>query len=60
MQDANRFTPDRVYDVDETGITTVPNRPSKIIGSRRKKQVGSLSSAEREQLVTVEICMNAV
>ena len=34
MQDTKRFTPDRVYNVDETGITTVPNRPSKIIASR--------------------------
>ena len=59
VQGANRFTPDRVYNVDETGITTVSNLPSKIIASRGKKQVGSLSSAERGQLVTVEICMSA-
>ena len=53
VQDAKKFTPDRVYNVDETGITTVPNRPSKIITSRGKKQVGSLSSAEKGQLVTI-------
>ncbi|KAI0236707.1 hypothetical protein LSAT2_012740 [Lamellibrachia satsuma] len=34
VQGAKRFTPDRVYNVDETGITTAPNRPSKIIASR--------------------------
>ena len=39
MQDAKRFTPDRVYDVDETGITTVPNRPSKIITSRKRNRL---------------------
>ena len=37
VQDAKRFTPDRVYSVDETGITIVPNRPSKIIDSRGKE-----------------------
>ena len=58
-QGAKRFTPDRVYNVDETGITTVPNRPSKIIASREKKQVGSLSSAERGQFVTVELFIRA-
>jgi len=26
----NRFTPDRIYNVDETGITTVPNKPSRV------------------------------
>ena len=59
VQDTKKFTPDRVYNVDETGITTVPNRPSKIIASREKKQVGSLSSAERGQLVTVETYVSA-
>ena len=59
VQDTNKFSPDRIYNVDETGITTVANRPSKIVATRGKKQVGSLSSAERGQLVTVEICMNA-
>ncbi|KAI0236708.1 hypothetical protein LSAT2_012741 [Lamellibrachia satsuma] len=34
VQGAKRFTPDRVYHVDETGITTGPNRLSKIIASR--------------------------
>ena len=37
------------------------NRPSKIVATRGKtKKIGSLSTAERGQLVTVEICMNAV
>ena len=38
----------------------VANRPSKIVATRGKKKIGSLSTAERGQLVTVEICMNAV
>ena len=59
VQGAKRFTPDRVPKVDKTGITTVLNRLSKIIASQGKKQVGSLSSAERGQLVTIEICMSA-
>ena len=57
--DKHKFTPDRMYNVDETGITTVPNKPSKVISLRGKKQVGSITSAERGQLVTVEICMSA-
>ena len=31
VQDENRCTPDRVHNVDKTVVTTVPNRPSKII-----------------------------
>ena len=59
LQDKYHFTPDRIFNCDETGITTVPNQPSRIIASKGKKQVGSLSSAERGQLLTVEICMSA-
>ena len=59
LQEKYKFTPDRIFNVDETGITTVPNKPMRIIGTRGKKQVGTLSSAERGQLVTVEICMSA-
>ena len=59
LQEKYKFTQDRIFNVDEIGITTVPNKPMRIIGTRGKKQVGALSSAERGQLVTVEICMSA-
>ncbi|XP_033231538.1 jerky protein homolog-like [Belonocnema kinseyi] len=52
--------PTHIYNVDETGISTVPNKPSRVIALRGKKQVGALSSGERGALVTAEICMNAV
>lgn len=53
------FPPSCIYNYDETGITTVPNKPTKILSLRGKKQVGSLSSAERGT-TTVEICCNAI
>lgn len=55
----HQLSPCDVYNVDETGILTVPNKPSKVLALRGKKQVGCLSSAERGILVTVETCMNA-
>lgn len=59
LQDAHHFPATRMFNVDETGITTVPNRQSKILAKRGKKQVGQKTSAERGQLITVEICMSA-
>jgi len=53
------FAPNDIYNVDETGITTVPNKPSKVLALKGKKQVGSLTSAERGVLITAEICMSA-
>lgn len=48
---------DKIYNVDETGITTV-QKPSKNLGPKGQKQVGSLISWERVKNATV-CCMNA-
>lgn len=54
-----KFSPECVWNVDETGVTTVPNKQSKVIRVRGKRQIGALVSAERGTLVTAEICMSA-
>lgn len=57
--DKYRFRPESIWNVDETGITTVPNKQSKVISMRGKRQIGTLVSAERGTLITAEICMSA-
>ncbi|KAB0800264.1 hypothetical protein PPYR_06004, partial [Photinus pyralis] len=59
LQDKNKYTPSRIFNVDETGMSTVQGHPSKIIAMRDRKQVGTLSSAERGTLSTAVICMSA-
>ncbi|GBM18551.1 hypothetical protein AVEN_47943-1 [Araneus ventricosus] len=54
-----KFSPNDIYNADETGILTVANKPSKVLALRGKKQVGTLTSAERGVLVTTETCVNA-
>lgn len=56
IQDKNHFSPTRIFNDDKTGLTTVQGKPSKILALRGRKQVGSLTSAERGQFCTVEIC----
>ncbi|XP_045449069.1 uncharacterized protein LOC123657592 [Melitaea cinxia] len=53
------LTADGIYNVDETAVSTVPKSQSKILSLKGQKQVGCLSSAERRQLVTAEICFSA-
>jgi hypothetical protein len=48
-----------LFNVDETGITTVQHRHSEVISMRGKKEVASLTSAERRNLITVVTCMKA-
>lgn len=52
IQRKYKFTPDRIFNTDETGVTTVLQAP-RIIAPAGKKQVGQIVSAERGTLVTV-------
>lgn len=46
-----KFKAERIYNIDETGITTVLQSP-KIIAESKKRQVGQIVSGERGELVT--------
>lgn len=59
VYDKFKLTADKIYNCDETGISVVSKTKSKILAIKGRKQVGSLSSAERGQTITVEICFNA-
>ncbi|KAF0308752.1 hypothetical protein FJT64_020068 [Amphibalanus amphitrite] len=52
--DENKLPPNRIYNCDKTGITTVPKTQSLIIAKRGKKQVGALTSAERPSFELVD------
>ncbi|GBO04099.1 hypothetical protein AVEN_70907-1 [Araneus ventricosus] len=49
----------RKFNMDETGISTVPNRTPMVITPKGKKTVCKISSTERGQTVTVVCCMSA-
>jgi hypothetical protein len=59
LYDKYNFTSDNIYKVDETEISPVPSKQIKVLGLSRKRQVGGLSSAERDVLVTAKIFMSA-
>lgn len=51
----NKFTATDIYNLDETGVTTV-HKPPKILAEKGCKQVGKVTSGERGTLVTL-CCM---
>ena len=55
----HQYPADRVYNVDETGLTVVQSKIPNIIGRKGKRQIGALTSAERGSTMTVVACMNA-
>lgn len=54
------FRPGRIYNMDETGMSTVPNIVPKVVSTSGKKAVGKISSAERGELTTAVCAMSAV
>lgn len=57
--DEYNYPPDRIFNVDETGLSIVQSKIPKVIGKKGKRQIGSITSAERGSLVTVICCMSA-
>ena len=57
--DKNSITADRIFNMDETGVSTVHD-PGKIIALKGLKQVGRIVSGERGRNFTVVCSMNAV
>lgn len=51
--------PNRVYNMDESGINTVPNKLPKVISGKGQKCVSKIISAERGQTITIVCCMSA-
>ena len=53
------FGPESIWNIDETGVTTV-QRPTKVLAEKGAKQVGSVVSQERGTLVTICCGVNAI
>ena len=59
VRERHNFEAKDIYNVDETGCTTV-QKPAKVIAETGVKQVGAITSSERGQLVTICRAVNAV
>ncbi|XP_053614281.1 uncharacterized protein LOC128677443 [Plodia interpunctella] len=57
LMDKYNFPPQSIYNMDETGISTVPNKQPKVLSRKGKRSVNKISSAERGTNVTI---VNAV
>jgi len=54
----NSFTPDRIFNVDESGLTVV-HRPGKVLAQKGEKQVGKITSGEKGDTMTIVCTMSA-
>ena len=58
VMDRYKFTPNRIFNVDETGVTTVQS-PKQVLAAKGTKQIGSITSREHGELMTLVCCINA-
>lgn len=58
LMDKYKFCPTQIYNMDETGITTVQD-PGNIIALKGQKHIGSITSWERGKNITVICTMSA-
>ena len=56
--DRYKFTPNDIWNVDETVVSTV-QKPNKVVALKGVKQVGSITSSERGQMITICSAGNA-
>jgi len=54
-----KFSAANIYNVDESGLTTV-HKPVKVVAAKGSKQVGQMTSGERGTLVTICAAVNAI
>lgn len=54
-----KFPSSRIFNMDESGLSTVPNKTPKVVSKKGQKLVGKIVSGERGQTVTVVCCMSA-
>ncbi len=53
------FTPNQIFNVDETGLSTVPNKIPKVLSKTGKRAVGKAVSAERGSLISIIAAFSA-
>lgn len=54
-----KFPTHRKFNMDETGLSTVPNKTPKVLTPTGKKTVCKISSADKGETVTAVCCMSA-
>lgn len=59
LYDKYHFQAHKIFNMDESGFSTVPNKPPKVLSTKGKRCVNKISSAERGQNVTVVCAMSS-
>lgn len=54
-----KYPPDRIFNVDETGLSIVQSKIPKVVIRKGKRQTGEITQAERGSLLILICCYSA-
>lgn len=57
--DKYSFSNVRIFNTDESSLSTVPYKIAKVVSAKNQKLVGKAASAERGQTISLVCCMSA-
>lgn len=57
--ETHHFNPGQIFNMDESGMSTVPSRLPKVIAAKGKRAVNKIVSGERGQTITAVCCFSA-
>lgn len=59
LMDEHHFEATDIYNMDETGFSTVPSKIGKVIALKGTRRIGKMEAAERGTMVTMALAVNA-
>lgn len=59
LMEKHGFSPNNIYNADETGITTVTDPSPKVLAEKGQRRIGAVTSGERGSNITVMCAMSA-
>lgn len=60
VRTAYAYSPSSIWNMDETGFSSVPTKMGKIISIKGLKRVGQVTSAERGSMITLAFAVSAI
>lgn len=59
MLDEHQFSASQIYNMDESGFSTVPTKIGRIIAAKGIRRIGKVEAAERGTMITMALAVNA-
>lgn len=58
LYETKTFLPSRIFNMDESGISTVPNKTPKVIAPKGSRSVAKVVTADRGETITIVCCVS--